>query len=74
MQDFSFSKDLIAECQIIFRDEDGIFLTNEQADECLRGFAGLYLTFAGGREAPAASAAAPNPDLLYTSLNTKEKK
>ncbi len=48
MESVSFSKELIAECQAVFRDENGILLTNVQANECLRGLAGLYRAFAEG--------------------------
>jgi hypothetical protein len=59
MESFSFSKELIAECQTVFLDENGILLTNEQADECLRGFAGLFRAFADG--VPQPPSAPPSP-------------
>jgi len=49
---FSFSKKLIDETILVFKEEDGIDLSPEQADEYLNSFAGLFLAFAGGATDP----------------------
>jgi len=44
---FSFSKQLIDETIKVFKEEDGLNLSPEQANEYLNGMAGLFLAFAG---------------------------
>jgi len=54
MQDFLFSKVLIADTIACFKEEDGLLLSEEEAVAVLHSFAGLYLAFArGSRTAPA---------------------
>ena len=43
---FQYSKKLIDECIQCFKDENDLDITQEQANEYLDSFAGLYLAFA----------------------------
>ena len=46
MQSFLFSQNLIQETIKCFKEENGIHITPEQANEYLSEFAGLFLAFA----------------------------
>lgn len=41
-----YSQELIEECKRIFKEEDGIEFTDEQANEALENLSGLFLAFA----------------------------
>jgi hypothetical protein len=49
---FQYSKKLIAECIQCFKDENDLDISEEQANEYLDSFAGLYLAFADRRPPP----------------------
>jgi len=58
---FAFSPELIQEAIRVFREEDGIELSQEQAVDALNAFADLFLAFAGegaGRDRPTVRPAA----------------
>ena len=52
----NFSKNLIEKTIQCFRDEDGLELSKEQANEYLHSMAGLFLAFAEKRVVPIANA------------------
>ena len=47
---FQFSEKLIKETINCFKEEDGVVITPEQADEYLASFAGLFLVFTENQE------------------------
>jgi hypothetical protein len=49
---FLFTQQLIEDTIRLFREENGIELSPEQADEYLRSLAKFFLAFAGGRSDP----------------------
>ena len=53
----NFSKNLIEQTIQCFKEEDGLELSKEQANEYLRSMAGLFLAFAEKRPVPNALAA-----------------
>ncbi len=53
----NFSKNLIERTIQCFKEEDGLELSREQANEYLHSMAGLFLAFAEGRPVPTARAA-----------------
>lgn len=48
---FTYSPQLIDDAIEIFREEDGILLSKDEAVTALEGLAGLFLAFAGERAA-----------------------
>jgi hypothetical protein len=46
----SFSQELIRDTIACFQEEDGVVLSEDQANAVLRAFAGLFLAFAEGEE------------------------
>lgn len=54
---FTFSQNLISNCIKSFKEENGVDISAETANEYLNSMAGLFLAFAEGRPVPTALAA-----------------
>jgi hypothetical protein len=60
----NFSKNLIDETIRCFKEEDGLELSPEQANEYLHSMAGLYLAFAKSADPDAQAPGGASPDLI----------
>ena len=57
-----FSQELIEECKKVFREEDGVELSDEEAQEALTNLSGLFLAFVKDRPNGVTSPVQPEPN------------
>lgn len=70
---FKYSKELLAETILCFKEEDGLDILEETAEEYLDGLSGLFLAFAGRSPRSHPTGDAGSPTDLITPHSCKDK-